>query len=997
MSARRSHGRPRFIGILTVVLAVCSTLPCPSDSVAASTVLYDDDFESGQGLWGADNGLWEIGASAACFSGAQCADTVLNGNYSDGANTRLISPPVNIGPVALGERIRLKYWQWFSTENGYDRGRVEVSVSNGPWVSLSDPPFDGASVVWTQNVVDLTQFAGNTIRVAFHFTSDSSGAGPGWMVDDVSIVRGIVEPPSPETFESGVGDWGADNGLWEVGASDACHSGNQCAGTVLDGSYANGANTRLVSPPIALAPVTGDERIRLKFWQSFSTENGYDSGVVQVSVDGGSWQTLSSPAFDGASVVWTQHVVDLTAYAGTTIRVGFYFGSDSSGAGAGWMIDDIAIARGVVAFPNPEDFEAGIGDWSADNGLWEVGTSPSCYAGACAATVLAGNYANGANSRLVSPPKKIDPAPGQVPLFVFRHRFSTENGYDSGVVQVSVDGGAWTAVAGPFTGSSGVWTQPPPIDLTSYAGSTIRVGFFLGSDSSNAADGWYVDEVRFFGLQGGSPSATATPTASGATGTPTTTPPPIATATSTATRTATPVASGTPIAGTGTATPSPVPTATCPPNAECVSGDGEVTTDDEHDGTTPDDQIETRVIPPANCRTSIVEQPLRDDSERGYQFLGQSIDIATCDASPTNPTMIFFDVHRSSMRVPNQKLVTLWVFRHGKGIEPCQEPGIASPAPCVAKREPTQDGDGIRFTILTDHASPWNVGNGLDAFLCRAAKASKGASKLAQVETDVDAGDGTRFLHAVKPGAICQPAGLDGAGAVDAGVVLQSFALKARKVCADDATQACSAKNVCPTGAKCVKQQPIDGERVASVQTSIGALTLRAAAPTTLFVPSAVGAAGGTPDPLDPTAHSVATFACAKAKLEDGSPSIAGRAIAVKDDPGTEPVTFVLGKPSTLCSPVTFEGTAPVNDASHLVCFKAKRAGKRCSNAAVLNAAAPCKREADCGGRRGDAFCQAQAKDVASNLAVSTPLASVVGLQREIGKTTELCLPATID
>ena len=41
----------------------------------------------------------------------------------------------------------------------------------------------------------------------------------------------------------------------------------------------------------------------------------------------------------------------------------------------------------------------------------------------------------------------------------------------------------------------------------------------------------------------------------------------------------------------------------------------------------------------------------------------------------------------------------------------------------------------MRFTILTDHASDWNLGNALDAFLCRAAKPAKGTAKSGGFET----------------------------------------------------------------------------------------------------------------------------------------------------------------------------------------------------------------------------------------------------------------------
>src|SRR6185369_3482528 len=76
--------------------------------------------------------------------------------------------------------------------------------------------------------------------------------------------------------------------------------------------------------------------------------------------------------------------------------------------------DDVAVVTGAPVFNNPEGFELGLGDWYTESGTWEVGVPrsgpPTNSAGRraftgtnCAATVLAGNYANAVDSRLVSP------------------------------------------------------------------------------------------------------------------------------------------------------------------------------------------------------------------------------------------------------------------------------------------------------------------------------------------------------------------------------------------------------------------------------------------------------------------------------------------------------------------------------------------------------------------------------------------------------------------
>ena len=313
-----------------------------------------------------------------------------------------------------------------------------------------------------------------------------------------------------EDFESGWGSWWADNGVWDVGiptvGPDAAYSPLNCAGTILDGDYPNDANTRLISPNINLPTLTGDEMIQLKYWQWFNIENSDDQGVLQISVNSGAWQTISSPEFDGESMVWTQYVTDLSAYAGSSVRIAFYFTSDWVSTYNGWYIDDVSIETDVVIFPNPEDFELGIGNWSADNGLWEVGIPSSGPANAhsgqnCAGTVLSGNYPNDANTRLISPEINLTPASGQTPMLFFYHWYIIENNDDKGFIQISVNGGEWETVSGQITGTNETWSQFG-LNLSDYVYSTVRIAFYFISDWYSTYNGWYIDDIRIEGIIG---------------------------------------------------------------------------------------------------------------------------------------------------------------------------------------------------------------------------------------------------------------------------------------------------------------------------------------------------------------------------------------------------------------------------------------------------------------------------------------------------------------
>lgn len=101
----------------------------------------------------------------------------------------------------------------------------------------------------------------------------------------------------------------------------------------------------------------------LTYWAWWQIEDGYDFAYVEASTDGGqTWTTLkASSSTDanstgnsygwgytgnsggGASPVWAQETVDLSAYVGKTILIRFEYVADDAVNLSGLMIDDIAI------------------------------------------------------------------------------------------------------------------------------------------------------------------------------------------------------------------------------------------------------------------------------------------------------------------------------------------------------------------------------------------------------------------------------------------------------------------------------------------------------------------------------------------------------------------------------------------------------------------------------------------------------------------------------
>jgi immune inhibitor A len=117
----------------------------------------------------------------------------------------------------------LHYWTWWAIEQDYDFAYLEVSTDGGKtWKIINTP--SGASAnptgnnlgwgytgnsgggtdsAWVEEVVDLSEYAGQKIQVRFEYVTDAAVNRAGFMVDDISI----PEINYSTDFEDDAGDW----------------------------------------------------------------------------------------------------------------------------------------------------------------------------------------------------------------------------------------------------------------------------------------------------------------------------------------------------------------------------------------------------------------------------------------------------------------------------------------------------------------------------------------------------------------------------------------------------------------------------------------------------------------------------------------------------------------------------------------------------------------------------------------------------------------------
>jgi hypothetical protein len=136
------------------------------------------------------------------------------------------------------------------------------------------------------------------------------------------------------------------------------------------------SDTSAVSAAIAIPAAAAN--LSVSFWHDYVFQTGLDGGVLELSLDGGSWfdvtasgsgaafaangytttlNTTGSPtarnplagrsAWSGTSPGFVKVVVNLTdtaKYAGHSLRIRWRLGTDSSTASAGWYVDDVTLS-----------------------------------------------------------------------------------------------------------------------------------------------------------------------------------------------------------------------------------------------------------------------------------------------------------------------------------------------------------------------------------------------------------------------------------------------------------------------------------------------------------------------------------------------------------------------------------------------------------------------------------------------------------------------------
>jgi choice-of-anchor B domain-containing protein len=202
---------------------------------------------------------------------------------------------------------------------------------------------------------------GNLVRLSVTPTGPDadgtfmSGAEPG---DPVFEAEGVGSPATTSAAPDHI-----EHAGWHMSTARK-HAGLQSFWS----TAANNLCVTLVTPALTLS---AGQSSQLSFWSAWDVEQGWDGGVVEISADGGTnWTRLTpiggypgtitqggtlcgvavgSGAFTGeGQLSFSQHDVDLSAWAGQSVKLRWLYRTDTAQTGEGWFVDDVALTHAQV-------------------------------------------------------------------------------------------------------------------------------------------------------------------------------------------------------------------------------------------------------------------------------------------------------------------------------------------------------------------------------------------------------------------------------------------------------------------------------------------------------------------------------------------------------------------------------------------------------------------------------------------------------------------------
>ena len=280
--------------------------------------------------------------------------------------------------ISLGTNPTMTVNLWYSVENSWDGGNVQISTDGGEsWeiiypeegypddsiVGLDNEPGytatsgDGSEADWEIATFGLTDYSNQDVKFRFRFGTDASvNTYEGWYIDDFEINNGATTTYQDD-FEDGDGDWEADVVLseWNYYNKDEeygkAYSGDYVwyLGNPETGTYSASLNDSLETPNIDLGD--GSEKyVAAMVW--FAIDGPNDEAVLEINISDEWTPVMTFPGDDGDYSQdyndadengWLYIEADVSEYAADDASFRFRFESDTFTQYDGLYVDDFTL------------------------------------------------------------------------------------------------------------------------------------------------------------------------------------------------------------------------------------------------------------------------------------------------------------------------------------------------------------------------------------------------------------------------------------------------------------------------------------------------------------------------------------------------------------------------------------------------------------------------------------------------------------------------------
>lgn len=332
------------------------------------TVVLDESFATGQGSFTIDNKQLPNGEGSFVWNLGSFNDdkfmkaSAYIGGTKYASESWLVSPLVDLSQATTATLTFDHAHNYAGTaEEEFTLWATETSADN--WQQLTIDKY-GSGFKFTTATIDLSAYAGKTIKFAFKYVSTTDAAGT-WEIKNVKVIAngkggGTIDPePEPELginllTNPGFEDWTSklptawDNATYNTGEivkeTSIKHGGNNS----LRQTSASGTNK--IQQEVA---ITAGKKYRISYWfLDNDTKASSRYWFAMVGSDGKTINDINKQIqqsdYSADNAEWQQVTIEFTAPAGTVkmrYEVRTYRNMDSNEAGGYIYYDDMELAE----------------------------------------------------------------------------------------------------------------------------------------------------------------------------------------------------------------------------------------------------------------------------------------------------------------------------------------------------------------------------------------------------------------------------------------------------------------------------------------------------------------------------------------------------------------------------------------------------------------------------------------------------------------------------